>query len=903
MDFLAKLAGKRDEPTPPPLFAQLEDLLSAAKDERKKLERALSTVKGDDVEALPRVIERLEERTSALTGQLEAMSGRADDLGRSTGEIAALQERITSLEDALQKAEARADQTASSVNEASEQRTALQELVSLAQSSVARLETLMGDTQIAHITEQLPVVKQDCDRVVEQQQTVGKQLSELQATTAALLQRASAAEEASKRADEQAAGASDRLTALQRKLEELIKFEASASDTTAQLQTLNALAEHVTMKVKALENQQQTIERALVDSRRVNEMVWEMNVQIDKLREGSTLAATVEETLGKLERRHQEIASRLESATRERTQFIDTVEQQRQKSVQLLHVLQTQLDRLELHKTELDTINERLAAAHSGLADTERQLAALSSTEKTLSEFTDRLIAFASQTESLAGQMAAIEQKQPFLNTLETRLDELDAETRRASVQVEALTRRRQELVSLKSEFDACEATYANVRKLGDDLHDQRTQFAGFAEQVREFMRGAPALDAAIGSLKTRVVDTEAHAERAISMGPQLADIAGRLDLLTPRFQVVDDLQERLNRLHGLSREIDERLAAQLSRHTELEQARVACDGLATQIADAQQKLGLLEAAQSQLTSVPSQLAQVQSDLQSARQTLATLQLDQETIAAQERRLSEVRESADGLFTDINARIETLKSVQDDLKRASSLKQELYQNLAEILTIEKKTFERHREAESLLEEFTTRWKHVDQRRAELGVVEQSMKALEERIGLLDRLAGGVDVKITALAERDRIVDAVKQEIDVIHEVARQCQDNLAAIADQRTAISEGRADVDRLAKALSAADEKLAEVERRTAAVDEVRRKADAVACLLDDVRVTLDTVSEQKATIDHVTETLARVEDVIVEARGTTKALQAERKLAQRIVENVRTIHARAGAEIRQGA
>jgi hypothetical protein len=178
-----------------------------------------------------------------------------------------------------------------------------------------------------------------------------------------------------------------------------------------------------------------------------------------------------------------------------------------------------------------------------------------------------------------------------------------------------------------------------------------------------------------------------------------------------------------------------------------------------------------------------------------------------------------------------------------------------------------------------------------------------VKALDERIVLLDRLAGTVDVKITSLAERDRIVDAVKQEIDVIHQVARQCQDNLSAIADQRIAISEGRADVERLAKALTAADEKLADVERRSAAVDEVRRQADAVVCLLDDVRLTLDTVSEQKAMIDHVTETLAKVDDVIVEAKGTTRALQAERKLAQRIVEKVRNIHARAGAGIQEVA
>jgi hypothetical protein len=64
---------------------------------------------------------------------------------------------------------------------------------------------------------------------------------------------------------------------------------------------------------------------------------------------------------------------------------------------------------------------------------------------------------------------------------------------------------------------------------------------------------------------------------------------------------------------------------------------------------------------------------------------------------------------------------------------------------------------------------------------------------------------------------------------------------------------------------------------------------------------LTLDTVGEQQAVVDHVTEMLATFEDAIAEARGTTRALQAERKLAQRIVENVRQIHARAGVEVDQ--
>jgi hypothetical protein len=47
----------------------------------------------------------------------------------------------------------------------------------------------------------------------------------------------------------------------------------------------------------------------------------------------------------------------------------------------------------------------------------------------------------------------------------------------------------------------------------------------------------------------------------------------------------------------------------------------------------------------------------------------------------------------------------------------------------------------------------------------------------------------------------------------------------------------------------------------------------------------------------------LARLEYLVQEARGTMKALQAERDVAQRIVENVRQIHARATTEDKKTA
>ena len=828
MDFLAKLAGKRDvQHNPlPPQVTRFEEFLAKVRGERERLEDLVTTLRGDDVDAVPRVIARLEERAAALTQLVDELGQRAEQVRQSAAGVDTLEARIASLEGLVLRAEARASEDVRRAEELDRRSEGLDALLSRAQSTVERLDG---------------------------------------------------------------------------KLDDLSRCQVMSFDATNDLQALNALAERVNIRVKALESQQQTIDRALLDSRRVTEMVWEMDAQIARLREGSTVAANVEDTLERLDRLQQAVTEKLDAANHASARFSETADDQQRKSTELLQAVQDRLDRLAANRTEIDTLGQRLASAESGLANTDRQLAALAASEQALSTLQERLDGFASRADALAADIVRIEHKQPLLDALDGRLGEVDAEVRRSTVRLEGLIRRRQELDAVKAEFDACEATYVQVRARADELRDQKHQFGAFAEQARIFMRDTPELDAAIRQLKERVSETGELAEKAIAMRPQIEDLGGRLELLTPRLPLMEELQTRLGALNDLSGDIDHRLAAQVDRQAHLEQARVVCDGLATQIADAQQKLAALEGAQARLASVPDQIAEIEARITDARHSAGTIQHEQDAVGEEKRKLAELHESSAALFADIGGRLEALQSVQAELERAGRLKDDLYQHLTQIQGIEREAFERHQEAELLLEQCSTRWKHVDERRADLAIVEQSLAGVDGRIRKLERLTDALDSKISVIADRDRVVDAVKHEVEAVHEIARRCHDDLGAIADQRAAISQTRDDVDRLAGALAVADQKLLDVEHRSAAVEDVRRKADAVVQLLDDVRLTLDTVGEQQAVVDHVTEMLAKFEDAITEARGTTRALQAERKLAQRIVENVRQIHARAGVEVGQ--
>ena len=73
---------------------------------------------------------------------------------------------------------------------------------------------------------------------------------------------------------------------VEKKLGPLMQLQELSKTTEEKLTSLNALAEHVNQKAKALETQKHTIDRASVEANRLNEMIWNMDVQIGKLNEG-----------------------------------------------------------------------------------------------------------------------------------------------------------------------------------------------------------------------------------------------------------------------------------------------------------------------------------------------------------------------------------------------------------------------------------------------------------------------------------------------------------------------------------------------------------------------------------------------------------------------------------------
>ncbi len=879
--------------------AVAEDLdaqIARAHDARQTLE-ALVTLAQAHVAQIPQVNASMEEgerRAADLGQRLEILASRVDDLENTRRQTQTVEARVIALEERVQQALARETQV-------DEHRSAIEQLVSLGRSAGASLDGLKQESAaFMELEERLPRLRKEFQPLFDQQAALKNDLDALRTGIVTLTQDAEAGRESALKARAHATKATEVVTELQRKLEPLSQISALGKDADAQLRTLSALSEHVAAKTKALENQQSVVEHALVESRRVHEMVWEMEVQLKKLDEGTKRAARVEETLASLQRMQAATNSTLEEASHARENFRREVDRQERDAQTLIETVRRQLDQLVGNKQEIETVHERLRLVQTGIAAAETRVEAVSTREQSLGQLVERIQNLATTVQELTAAAEALERKQASLAAIEERLAGLEAMAKRTQWQFEGLAQHRTDLDTLKTEIQTVHTTYEQTTTLLDRLRTDKREVEVFLDKAGSFMGQAAQFETKIDALSAQITAAEASAAKTSSVAGTVDDLVGKLEALEPRTRIIEDLEGRLNALNALSTDVDRRLSEQLAARAELESLNVLCEGLGAQVTDAQQKLAAVNAVRMELEPAIDRLAVLQHDLEHARAALQALQRDEDTLAAQDRRLAELSDASRALSLEAAQRLETVQGLHQELDKAGALREQLVGELAQIQKHQRDTFAQIEAADDQFNRLDELWKKLDQRRSQLEEAEHMLGKVDGRMNELRRLSDDMERRIQAIADREQVVESVRRGIEGVHALGQKSQADLAAIAERRGEIARATSEMDRLGNSLAATQERIVAIENRRQLVDDVQRKADTIMNILGDVQITLDSVSEQKAMVDHVFAELARIEYLVQEARGTMKALQAERDVAQRIVENVRQIHARANGEER---
>ena len=288
---------------------------------------------------------------------------------------------------------------------------------------------------------------------------------------------------------------------IEKKLVPLAQLHELSQSTEKRLAGLNALAEHVSRKAKALESQQQAVERAVVEANRVNEMVWAMDVQISKLSEGMNRPRRPRRRFGRIDKLSTDTAERMDIAVKLNTEVQrETSKLQRDSSV-LLKSLRSEVGTLSVRKKEFEAFDERVRSLQGSVGDAETRMEALTAKDKNLIALTQKVDGLTKRFEHALRASRRPHQEQLALDSLNEQLTQVDDSAKKTVGQMDSLKQSRLHSKSLRQEILDFDKSHAEIAKLRDKLGSYRVALEAFNERMIALATRAPELEAKMDAI------------------------------------------------------------------------------------------------------------------------------------------------------------------------------------------------------------------------------------------------------------------------------------------------------------------------------------------------------------------------------------------------------------------
>ncbi len=824
-----------------------------------------------------RALDELAQKTDGMMHKVEKFSGTAETFEAQAIRLAELEERVAALTVERQTG-------AELSKQASDAQTTL-------------LALRQEGERHAQLQAQWRASSTELDNSVRGLAALKGNFETLRSSEAELRQQMNAIAEAARQAKQDCASASGAVQEVSTKFEALEQLRELSQDTEKRLASLNALAEHVAHKTKTLETQKHTVEHAVLEATRLNEMVWTMDAQVAKLAEGRTRLEEAAQTVAQMEQLAKATAQELVVATAARDEFVRESARLEGQGRTLADQLRSSVEQLAVDKKEFEAFDQRLKSLSAALGQTESRVQDALAKDATLVAMQQKSDALAKSFTALRTDAEELARKQSGLDALADRLAQVDDLGKRTAAQYESLTKSQQDLDAVRGELAEFHKAHAQAAQLRDKLALDRTGLEAFAERAAAMLSRAPELETRMDAVLGKLALIDEGNRAAQRLAETSNELDAQLTRVAARQQFVETLDERVNGLHVVTVDVERKLAEQLARRAEVESLKQQCDTLGTQVADAQQKLDGVAALQTRLLPVTTQVTTLMQTLEESQRLVATVRQDKATVQAQQARFAELAEQCKQQAAATAERLKQVQSVSEDLARAATLKESLLAELAGVQAKQRDALAQVEVAQDHLQRAETMTRQLEQRRAQLQHTEKAIGDFEARLLELDRNAEVVDQKIKSLAEREDLVQAVKDEVDNIRQLSSRSRADLQFVTEHRSDVSDLRAKLEELGSRALDTDAKISNIETRRKAVEEVQSRATAITHMLGDINMNLEMLSEQRAVIDDVGEKLARLDFTVQEAQNTLRALQREREVAERIEQGIKALRARGGS------
>ena len=493
---------------PPPANAEIDELkqlLATARQEGQSL-MALSDKladQGAEIKALAKDAARVEKSITQASAKLDGLQtkvARVETVGKTVADLDSL---VQVLDKTLKDANQTAERLMAPEGELQKQRLAAQALSAHALQTRASLDALRADQErVDKLRGELGLTIDELQRARTQAASAAAEVGVVRAAVTELTKEQQAIRDTAREARDDATAASSKLLEVDQKLSNLPKLQELARTLEDRIAGLNTTVEHVMQRTKVLDQQKLTVERAIIDGHRLGGMVTAMEGQVARLEEGRRQAASVEDTVDRIEVLVREAGQGLDEAQRKRDSMTSDLERLDRDRNALIEFVGKYEERLGAERRELEASSARASALEVSLQQIEKAQQSVAEREKHLAAMSERINVLEAQLSSTVERADEAGRKIEIVEVLKQDLLRVDEMARKATWQMESLKSARTDLEELRAEVQAFYKEHAEAVQLRDRLSADRVALEGFLDRASAFSITLPELDARLNGVR-----------------------------------------------------------------------------------------------------------------------------------------------------------------------------------------------------------------------------------------------------------------------------------------------------------------------------------------------------------------------------------------------------------------
>src|SRR5262249_27311730 len=202
-------------------------------------------------------------------------------------------------------------------------------------------------------------------------------------------------------------------------------------------------------------------------------------------------------------------------------------------------------------------------------------------------------------------------------------------------------------------------------------------------------------------------------------------------------------------------------------------------------VVDAQHKLEAVRVLQTSLLPLVEQVTRMKHEIAAAEQRLDSTEFTEAAVIEQQKQYADLVSASKAAAAEVAERSRQIQALAEELSQCANVKDEMLAELDRVQGRQRDAVGQMQAAEDQLMRAENMFTQLEARRTLVVGGEKKLAAVESRLAEIKQMTCDLDMSISAIANREQLVNAVKAEVDSVHQISARSKADLAYVTEHR----------------------------------------------------------------------------------------------------------------------